>query len=176
MTESWMSKQPPAAFVQHNQQQSQRTVLLTQQAIARLETAGQVVTLVAVCEATRQCDTHGTGLSAVTILRNPEAAALFRQHSPAFQARQRTARTAKHKRSKRDADTHTLYRGLRASDLMQLIEELKVQLTALKAENIRLIQQQNAAYQLRDEALRQNTRQLAALTVLTAERTISPSR
>ncbi len=85
-------KVPPDAFQQYNQTKFQRTVHLTRQAITKLQDDGLTVTLAAVAEATRGCDQEGKGITPTTILRNPEAAALFRQHSPAYQARQQQAK------------------------------------------------------------------------------------
>jgi hypothetical protein len=159
----------PKAFHEHNQIKFQRTVELTQKAIARLEAEGRPVTLTAVCETTRGLDERGKGLRPISLLRNPEAAELFRQHSPAYQARQQKARKAKRKRAKVNADTRTMYRGLRASDLIQIIEDLKAQLAEAKAHQDRLKTQREDAYRLRDEALQQNAQQLAALTQLTVK-------
>lgn len=169
------SKQPPAAFGERNRRQFQRTVQLTRQAIERLVAAGQPVTLAALCEATREVNAEGKALSAVTILRNPAAAALFRQHSPTVQECQSRARKAKRNRAPVKADTRALYRGLRTRDLIGMIEHLTQQLSDLKQQQDKLAQDRAEAYQLRDEALKQNTYQLATLTVLQAERTI-PSR
>jgi hypothetical protein len=84
----------PASFSQHNHNLFQRTVTLTQKAINHLEAEGRTITLAAVCEATGHFDDRGKGLAPITILRNPEAAALFRQSSPAYQARQQQAKKA----------------------------------------------------------------------------------
>ncbi len=167
-------KQPPAAFGERNQQQFQRTVQLTRQAIERLVAVGKPVTLAALCEATQQVNADGKALSAITILRNPEAAALFRQHSPAVQDRQSRVRKAKRKRSQMNADTRALYRGLRARDLTGMIEDLKQQLADLKQQQDKLMRERADAYKLRDEALKQNTYQLATLTVLMAARNTNP--
>ncbi len=175
MTESLPSKPLPAAFAQHNQQQAERTVQLTQKAVEQLKVAGKRVTLAALCEATRQVDAKGKGLSAITILRNPEAAALFHQHSPGVQARQKLASKAQRKRVRVNTDTRALYRGLRAPDLIPMIEALKTQLAAVQQQQAKLVLERAEAYQLRDAALKQNTQQLAALTVLLAERTAKPA-
>jgi hypothetical protein len=158
----------PKALQQLNQTKFQRTVRLTRQAITKLQHEGQTVTLAAIAEATRLFDEDSKGITPTTILRNPEAATLFRQHSPAYQARQQQLKRSKRKapRAKLDAQTRATYRGLRSSDLIQMIEDLKKQITELKAERDKLKAERDEAYRLRDEALQQNTRQLAALTKL----------
>lgn len=161
---------PPAAFTRYRQTRFERTVRLTEQAIAQLETQGQTVTLTAVCEATREFDAGHKGIRPITILRNPQAAELFRQHSPAYQARQQQAKRAKRKqvKTKVGADLRATYAGLRPADLILIVEDLKTQIADLKAQQARLQSERDEAYRWRDEALRQNTRQLAALTRLTS--------
>ncbi len=154
----------PAAFSQRNQAQSERVIQLTRKALTQLETDHQAVTLTSLVAATRTLDEGGKGLSAKTILRNPAATVLFHQHSPAYQARQREVQRAKRKRVRMDADSHGLYRGLRRSDLIQMLEELKRQNTELEMQRDQLQAEREEAYRLRDEALKHNTRQLAALT------------
>jgi len=162
---------PPDTFRQHNKDKFQRTVQLTQKAIAKLETDGQVVTLVAVCETTRGFDKQGKGLRPITILRNPDATALFRQHSPAYQARLQKAKTArrKYQNSKVTQDARATYKGLRSSDLIQIIEDQRKQIAELKNQQVKLQSERDEAYRLRDETLQQNTRQLVALTQLRAK-------
>jgi hypothetical protein len=137
---------------------------LTREAIAQLEENQQTVTLIAIVEATRVLDDEEKGLAPKTILRNPEAAELFHQHSPAYQERQRKAKKAKRKRSKVQSDVQAAYRGLHRSDLIQMVEDLKQQNAEMKAQMEKLQTERDDAYQLRDEALEHNARQLAALT------------
>jgi hypothetical protein len=162
-------RHPPEAFSQYSRARFERTVQLTEKAIAKLEAQSQTVTLMAVCEATREFDADGKGLQPNTILRNSAAADLFRQHSPAYQARQRQATRVKRKRPKimTHADVRAQYRGLRISDLIQLVEDLKAQLMELKSQQERLRTERDEAYRLREQALQQNTRQLIALAKLT---------
>ncbi len=154
---------PPAAFSEHRRTAFARTVQLTQKALAQLQAQGQTVTLSAVSEATRAFDQNGKGLESNTILRNPEAAELFRQQSPAYQRRQERARKAKRKRPKIDSDVRATYRGLRPTELIAMVEDLKTQIVALKVQQTRLQGEREEAYQVRDQALQQNTRQLATL-------------
>lgn len=159
----------PASFNAYNRAQSERTLRLTRLAIAKLEREHQPVTLAAVAEATRSVDTEndGKGITAATILRNPEACALFHEHSPAYQARQQRLARVKRKRSRPVTDkARAEYRGLKAKDLVAMVEELKQTVATLKQEQVKLAAERDAAYQLRDEALQQNTRQLAALVQL----------
>jgi hypothetical protein len=155
-------------FRQHNRAQSQRTVELTRRAIAKLEAEGQRVTLSALTAATRAVDTEQKGLAAKTILRNAEACALFHQHSSAYQQRQARAPRVKRRRScpHLSADTRAIYRGLRTTDLIQMIEASKQSITEMKKDQARLQAERDEAYRQRDEALQQNVRQLAVLTEL----------
>jgi len=162
-------RNPPIAFGQYSQGKFKRTVELTRKAITKLETESKTVTLEAVCEATREFDEQGKGLRPMTILRNPEAAELFRQHSPAYQARQQKVGKAKRKRLKVNSDVRTTYRGLRAPDLIQMVEDLKAQIAETKVQQDKLKTERDEAYRLRDEALQQNTQQLATLTKLGAK-------
>ena len=155
---------PPEAFREHRRTAFERTVQLTQKAIARLQAQGQAVTLSALSKATQAFDEKGKGLEPNTILRNPEAAELFRQHSQAYQARQHKARSAKRKRPRVSSDVQATYRGLRPAELMTMIEDLKAQMVALKAQQARLQVERDEASRLRDQALQQNTRQLGMLT------------
>lgn len=155
---------PPAAFSEHRHSAFVRTVQLTQKAIAKLQAQGQTVTLSALSEATQTLDESGKGLEPNTILRNPEAAELFRQQSPAYQQRQERARKAKRKRPKASSDVRATYRGLRPAELMAMVEDLKTQIVALKAQQARLQGEREEAYRLRDQALQQNARQLVTLT------------
>lgn len=156
----------PETFSQHNQTQYQRIVELTRKAITRLETEQEPVTLAAIVELTGKLDGEGKGISSPkTILRNPEAAELFRQHSPAYQERQKKAKKAKRKK-KVSPDTRAAYQGLRASDLIQMVEDLKAQVVELKTHQEKLRSERDEAYRLRDEVLQHNARQLAALTKL----------
>jgi len=166
-----MNKQPtdervPVAFHQHNYEKFQRTVRLTEQAIAHLERNGKPVTLAAIVEATRTFDEQGKGITPITILRNPQARDLFRQHSPAYQQRQQCVKRTKrkHGQGKVGPDERVAYRGFRTSDLIRMIEDLKQTVTDAKTQQSKLQSARDEAYQLRDEVLQQNTRQLAALT------------
>ncbi len=155
---------PPAAFGEHRRAAFARTIQLTQKAMAQLEAQGQTVTLGAVSEATRAFDEKGKGLTPATILRNPEAAELFRQQSPAYQRRQARARKVKRQHPKAGADVPAMYRGLRPAEFMTIIEDLKTQIVTLRAQQERLQAAREEAYRLRDQALQQNTRQLATFT------------
>jgi len=161
----------PEAFPQHNQAQFRRTVSLTEQAITQLEAAGKPVTLARLAETTRALDERGKGLTAVTILRNPQARELFHQHSPAYLQRQQQARRAARRPSRRRlaADVRAAYRGLRATDLIRMIEDLKQALADAKTQLAKLQAERDEAYRLRDEVKQQNTRQLAALAKLKAQ-------
>ena len=170
-TPSTNKQVPPDAFGQYRQTRFERTVRLTEKAIAKLEANTQTVTLTAVCEATRELEDKRKGLSPITILRNPKAAEYFRQHSPAYQDRQRQARRAKRKSASvlLNTEVRAVYRGLRSSDLIQMVEDLKAQLMDLKVQQEKLQTERDEAYQLRDQALQQNARQLMALTKLTPQ-------
>ncbi len=167
-TQSIRKRIPPDAFGQYSQARFERTVQLTEKAITKLEANARTVTLAAVCEATREFDDKGKGLSPITILRNPQAAEHFRQHSPAYQERQRQAKRTKRPRirARVNADVRAAYQGLRSSDLIQMVEDLKTQVAALKTQQEKLQTERDEAYQLRDQALLQNTQQLMALTRL----------
>ncbi len=156
----------PEAFNQYRQGTFERTVRLTEQAIARLTADGQTVTLASLCETTRTLDKQGKGLRPTSILRNPQAAELFHQHSLAYQARQQKTRKATRKRTqaKTTSDTAATYRGLRAPELIQMVNDLKTSVAELTLKQEKLKAERDAAYQLRDDALQQNTRLLAALT------------
>lgn len=163
-TSSVEKRVPPKAFAEHSRVGFERTVQLTQKAIVKLQAQGQTVTLRALSEATRAFDETGKGLEPNTILRNPQAAELFRQQSPAYQARQHRARKAKRQHPKVSSDVRATYRGLRPAELVQMVEDLKVQNVQLKTQQERLQVERDEAYRLRDQALQQNTRQLATLT------------
>ena len=162
-------QQVPEAFNQLNQKRAQRTVRLTEAAIAHLNAKGKPITLTALCEATRKLDEKGKGLQPITILRNSKAAELFRQHSPAYQARQQAARKAKRKRSPINSEARSIYRGLHSSDLIQMAEDLKLKLAELQTQQKKVVDERDEAYRQRDEALQQNLRQLAALAKLTGK-------
>jgi hypothetical protein len=155
---------PPEAFNQHRRAAFERTVQLTQKAIAQLQAQGQTVTLSTLSEATRAFDENGKGLEPNTILRNPQAAELFRQQSPAYRQRQEKVRKAKRKHSRVNSDVRATYRGLRSAEFIAMIEDLKTQIVALKAQQERLQVERDEAYRLRNQVLQQNTRQLAVLT------------
>ncbi len=155
-----------SAFQKHNQVQSERTMTLTRQAIARLEAESQKITLLTLVQATRAVDEQGKGLAIKTILRNASARELFHQHSVSYQQRQQQSKRLKRKRSRLalDAETRAAYRGLRTSDLICMVEELKQRIATLETQQSKLQTERDEAYRLRDNALRQNTAQLAALT------------
>lgn len=156
----------PDAFNQYRRATFERTVRLTDQAIAKLEAAGKTITLAEVCEATRELDAQGKGLRPTSILRNPKAAELFHQHSSAYQVRQQRAQQAKRKRATAtiNSEVRATYRGLHASNLIQMVEDLKAQVADLKTQREKLRSERDEAYHLRDEALQQNARLLATLT------------
>lgn len=155
---------PPPAFPQHNQAKYQRTIQLTRQAIAQLQAERQTVTLAAVVEATRAFTESGKGLTATTILRNPDTAALFHQHSPAYQQRQRVQSARL-----QPAPAPATSSPLAVADLNPLVEALKKQVAELQVQQATLKSERDEAYRLRDEVLQQNTRQLAMLAQLTAK-------
>ena len=154
----------PEAFSEHRRAAFERTVQLTQKGIAKLQAQRQTVTLSALSEVTRAFDENGKGLEPNTILRNPEAAELFRQQSPAYQRRQERAQKAKRKHRKASSNVCATYHGLRPSDLIQMVEDLKTQIVALKTQQEHFQVQRDEAYRLRNQAVQQNTRQLATLT------------
>lgn len=154
----------PESFRQRNRAESERVIQLTQKALAQLEADHQPVTLTTVVASTRTLDDGSKGLSAKTILRNPKAARLFHEHSPVCQARQQRVRRARRKRIRVDADTRAAYRGLRLSDLIQMMEEMKRQNAEIRMQRDKLQTERDEAYRLRAEALEHNARQLAALT------------
>ena len=155
----------PETFNQYNQAQYQRVVQLTQQAITKLESEHKPVTLMAIVETARELDTKGTGISSPkTILRNPEATELFRQHSQTYQARQQKTKKTKRKRTKTNGDVRATYQGLHSSDLIQMVEDLKKQNAELKAKLGKCQAERDEAYRVRDETLQHNARQLALLT------------
>ncbi len=159
----------PEAFNQYRRATFERTVRLTEKAIGKLEAEGKIVTLAGVCETTRALDERGNGLRPNSILRNPKAAELFHQHSLAYQERQQKARKAKRQHAKTtiNSEVRATYRGLHASDLIQMVEDLKMQIAEMKARQEKLQTERDEAYHLRDEVLQHNTRQLAALRKLT---------
>ncbi len=154
----------PAAFGKYCRTRFERTVELTQKAIAKLQTQGQTVTLSALAEATREFDEKRKGLQPNTILRNPQAAELFRKQSPAFHVRQHRVKKAKRRQHKPSSDVQEMYRGLRPMELIAMIEDLKKQVGDLKAQQEKFRTAREEACRLRDQVLQQNARQLAALT------------
>lgn len=163
-----------SAFQKHNQVQSERTVTLMRQAIARLEAERQKITLFTLVQATRAVDDQGKGLAVKTILRNASARELFHQHSLSYQQRQQQSKRQKRKRPRLnlDAETRTAYRGLRTSDLICMVEELKQRIAVLKNQESKLETERAEAYRLRDETLQQNTVQLATLTKMKEQLTL----
>ncbi len=162
--------EPSATLRQHNQIRAQRTVELTRQAIAKLKGEGQKVTLVAIAEATRGLDESGKGLVPNTILRNVEARELFHEQSESYQARRERAQKVKRRRSdarsRTDPNQGAEYRGLRPSDLIQIINQLKATVRELVARQDKLQAERTALRDCCNELREQNTRQLAALTKL----------
>ncbi len=158
-------------FREQNRRRAERTVALTQRAIAKLEADGEKVTLSALVEASRTLDEEGKGLAAKTIVRNAESRKIFHQHSPAYQQRQQQRTRVARRRSphSKDLGAHAAYRGLHAADLIAIVEELKQQVAQLKLEHAKLEEARDEACRLRDEALQQNRIQLGALTRLTEE-------
>ncbi len=158
----------PAAFHQHNQVRARRTADLTRRAIARLKAEGRKITLTAIAQATRAVDESGQGLTAKTILRNPEARELFHQQSTGYQMRQERVGKIKHRRSRpRDlANPGTEYHGLRSSDLIAIIGQLKQTIGELQVQQTKLQAERDATNQKCTALQEQNTRQLAALTTL----------
>lgn len=154
----------PESFRQYCRTRFDRTVELTQKAMAALQAQGQPVTLDTLSGATRAFDAKGKGLSANTILRNPQAAELFRQHSSAYQARKQKAKKVSRKRPEPSSEVRAIYRGLRPTEFIQMVEDLKTQVVDLKAQREKLETQRDEAYRLRDQVLQQNTQQLAMLT------------
>jgi hypothetical protein len=68
---------PPEAFRQHRQVEFERTVQLTQKAIAQLNAQGRPVTLVVLAEATRAFDVKGKGLAPNTIFATRKRPSFF---------------------------------------------------------------------------------------------------
>ena len=165
-----MTQKPSAliAFNQHNQVASERTVELTRRAIAHLKTAGQKITLTAVSEATRAFDNSGKGLAPNTILRNLQARELFHEQSENFQRRQRHLGKLNHRRprSRGISNVSAEYRGLRTSDLVQIIERLNQRVAKLQEQLSAFQAERDAAHRRCDELEQQNIRQLAELTNL----------
>jgi len=143
-------------------------VQLTRQAIAKLKADGQKITLIAVSAATRALDEGGKGLAPNTILRNAQARDLFHQQSESYQERQQRVGKAKRRRSRLRVCTKLSadYRGLRASDLVQIIEQLKLTVLELQTRQTKLEADRDAMHQCCVELKQQNIRQLAALTSL----------
>jgi hypothetical protein len=166
---SMIKRVRPAAFGRYCQTRFERTVELTRKAIAKLQSQGRTVTLVALAEVTREFDPKGKGLQPNTILRNSQAAELFRKESPSYQVRQQKAKNAKRRSPKPSSDVRTLYRGLRPVDLIAMIEDLKKQITELKTQQEKLRTDREEANRLLGQALQQNARQLAALTKSTTQ-------
>lgn len=149
---------------QRNQALFCRTVALTTAAIEKLEAAGEKVTLANVAAATHSLDAQGRGISQTTIVRNPEALTIFRQHSPAYlQKLARKSRQAPHKPAPPVVDQ---YQDLGQLDLIRMVEELQAENVQLKTRVAELQRERDTAYHLRDEALQQNARQLAQLAEL----------
>ena len=152
----------PTPLQQRNRELFRRTVALTEAAIGKLEAEGQKVTLANVAAATGDIDTKGRGISPTTIVRNPDALAIFRQHSPAYH-RKLARKTRPNKPSPTLADKYQNYDRL---DLLRMIEALQADNIRLKAQVSAVQIERDTAYRLRDEALAQNARQLAKLAEL----------
>lgn len=153
-------------FRRYNDARAQRTFQLTEQAITQLQATKQKVTLASITAMTTTLDGQGKGLTSATILRNPRSRELFQKHSPGFQARQKQMRRIKrkHGRTNVSVELRTTYGGLRIPELIRLAEDLKQQISELKARTAKLQEERNEAYRQRDAALLQNAKQLAALT------------
>jgi hypothetical protein len=149
---------------QRNQTSFRRTVALATAAIEKLEAAGEKVTLANVAAATRSLDAEGRGISQTTIVRNPEALAIFRQHSPAYQ--KKAARKTRQAQNKPTQPVVDQYQALDRLDLIRMIEVLQTENARLKVCLSELQTERDTAYRLRDEALQQNTLQLAKLAEL----------
>jgi uncharacterized small protein (DUF1192 family) len=154
----------PTPLQQRNRELFRRTVALTAAAIDKLEAEGQKVTLANVAAATRDIDAEGRGISSTTIVRNPDALAIFRQHSPSYQKKlARKTSQAQNKPSPAMADK---YEECGRLDLIRMIEALQAEIIRLEARLSALQIERDTAYRLRDEALAQNARQLAKLAEL----------
>jgi hypothetical protein len=172
-TTDQMPRKLPERLLKRNQEQRERVLFLTKLAIKVLEEKGDPVTLCAVTEMTRSLDSHGKGITAKTLLRNEDAAAYFREHSPAYHARHPKERSRKGPRRTSTSAVISSYCGLRTPDFIQILEEQKAQIAELKQHISQLEEQRKRAYQLRDEALELNARQLAVLTRLQLDHGIS---
>lgn len=133
-----------------------------------MKTAGQKITLAAVSQATREFDTSGNGLAPNTVLRNPEARELFHEQSESYQRRQQQLgkRQRRRPRSRSISNARAEYRGLRTSDLLQIIERLNQRITKLQEQHAEQQAERDAARQRYGELEKQNIRQLAELTHL----------
>jgi hypothetical protein len=151
--------------LQHrNQVLFRRTVALTEAAIEKLEAEDETVTLASVAAATGNIDAEGHGISQTTIVRNPDALAIFRQHSPAYQ--KKAVRKIGQTQNKPSQPVVDQYQTLDRLDLIPMIEALQAENARLKARLSQLQTERDTAYYLRDEALQQNALQLAKLAEL----------
>jgi len=100
-----------------------------------LREAGRNITLEAICEASRELDEQGKSLKPITILRNPERPSYFTDTAWLTESANKSAQgqtgTAK---PKPNSEVRASYRGLRSPDLIEMVEDLKTQLTELKAQ------------------------------------------
>jgi hypothetical protein len=142
----------------------QRTLQLTRDSIAKLESEGKRVTLNTIIETSRGLETSGKGIScAKTILHNAEAVDLFHQHSPAYHKRQQFVKKVKRKRTPIKKDLRTEYKGLISSDWIMLVEDMKHQIKELKNQIEIIKSERDKAYKIRNEALQINTRLVVQL-------------
>lgn len=126
--------------------------------------------MLAISEATRSLNDSGKGLSPNTILRNAQARELFHQESVDYQQRRQRIGKVKHRRARvRDLSNLVLeYRGLRTSELIEIIVQLKQTNAELQTRQTKLQAERDAINQFCEELRQQNTRQLATLTHLKA--------
>jgi hypothetical protein len=110
-------------------------------------------------------DESGQGITAKTILRNPEARELFHQQSTGYQTRQDRIRKIK-RRQPQSPNLAAEYRGLHPSDLIGIIGQLKQRIAELQTQQSELQAERDATNQICQALREQNTRQLAALTNL----------
>lgn len=97
-----------------------------------------------------------------------EARELFHQESADYQQRRKQIGKIKRRRSRvRDISNLALeYRGLRTSELLEIIVQLKQTNAELQTRQTKLQADRDAIHQCCEELRQQNIRQLAALTQL----------
>jgi len=79
----------------HYEEKRQRTVKLVKTAVDHLMSAGQAVTIEAICRTSTALDPEGRGVKKSAVLENPEAHAYYRQHSASYKAAQNRRRKGK---------------------------------------------------------------------------------